>query len=351
MGRKKTILLLVLGIIFSNISFCQEKPKNIILLIGDGMGLAQVYAAYQKNNENLFIYSMPHVALSITTCADRKVTDSGAGGTAISTGKKTYYHAIGVNKDTIPQKTLLEYAKQKGKKTAILVSCDLTHATPACFISHVKDRDMQEDIAKYYLTENCDILLGGGLKRFTPNTRKDKENLIDSLKERGYEIVYNEKELNQAKSDKIAGFFADEHLPLVKDRGDIEQKFLDKTLEAFSKDTNGFFIMLEGSQIDMQAHDNHYDEMVEETLDFDACVRKAVEFAKKDGNTLVIVTADHETGGLTLPAKDNTFKPKYSTFGHTGVPIIIYSYGVGSEEFEGVMQNNETGEKLFDLIK
>jgi alkaline phosphatase len=337
--------------VFSNISFCQKKPKNIILLIGDGMGLAQVYSAYQKNNEKLFLYSLPHVALSITTCADRKVTDSGAGGTAISTGHKTYYHAIGVDKDTMPQQTLLEYAKQQGKKTAILVSCDLTHATPACFISHVKDRNLQEDIAKYYLNGNCDIFLGGGLKRFTAETRKDKENLIDSLKTKGYEVVYTEKELKKAKNDKIAGFFADEHLPLVKERKDIEQKFLDKTLEEFSKDKNGFFIMLEGSQIDMQAHDNHYDEMVDEVLDFDACVRKAVEFAKKDGNTLVVVTADHETGGLTLSAKDNGFEAKFSTDGHSGVPIIIYSYGVASQEFEGVMQNNETGEKLFKLMK
>ena len=347
---KKALSFLSL-IALSFFALAQSEVKNVILLIGDGMGLAQSYAAYLANDKSLSIYTMPYTGLSITSCADREVTDSGAGGTAIATGHKANYKAIGLDKNNISHPSLLKIAKQYGKSTAIVCSCDLTHATPAAFVANVKNRDLQEQIALSYLEEYCDIALGGGAERFTSKGRKDKLNLIDSLAKRGYAIVYSQDELSKCESEKIFGLFAEGHLPEASKRGGVMQQYMLKALEQLDKNPNGFFMMLEGSRIDMEAHLNKYDAMVEETLDFDRCVAIALDFAKRKGNTLVVVTADHETGGLTLPAKGSKTKDKWTTLNHTGVPVPIYSFGPGAENFTRVMQNTDIFFEIYKLMK
>ncbi len=347
---KKTLSFVSL-IALSFFALAQSEVKNVILLIGDGMGLAQSYAAYLANDKSLSMYTMPYTGLSITSCADREVTDSGAGGTAIATGHKANYKAIGLDKNNISHPSLLKIAKQYGKSTAIVCSCDLTHATPAAFVANVKNRDLQEQIALSYLEEYCDIALGGGAERFTSKGRKDKLNLIDSLAKRGYAIVYSEDELSKCESEKIFGLFAEGHLPEASKRGGVMQQYMLKALEQLDKNPNGFFMMLEGSRIDMEAHLNKYDAMVEETLDFDRCVAIALDFAKRKGNTLVVVTADHETGGLTLPAKGSKTQDKWTTLNHTGVPVPIYSFGPGAENFTRVMQNTDIFFEIYKLMK
>lgn len=347
---KKALSFLSL-IALSFFALAQSEVKNVILLIGDGMGLAQSYAAYLANDKSLSIYTMPYTGLSITSCADREVTDSGAGGTAIATGHKANYKAIGLDKNNISHPSLLKIAKQYGKSTAIVCSCDLTHATPAAFVANVKNRDLQEQIALSYLEEYCDIALGGGAERFTSKGRKDKLNLIDSLAKRGYAVVYSQDELSKCESEKIFGLFAEGHLPEASKRGGVMQQYMLKALEQLDKNPNGFFMMLEGSRIDMEAHLNKYDAMVEETLDFDRCVAIALDFAKRKGNTLVVVTADHETGGLTLPAKGSKTQDKWTTLNHTGVPVPIYSFGPGAENFTRVMQNTDIFFEIYKLMK
>lgn len=347
---KKALSFLSL-IALSFFALAQSEVKNVILLIGDGMGLAQSYAAYLANDKSLSMYTMPYTGLSITSCADREVTDSGAGGTAIATGHKANYKAIGLDKNNISHPSLLKIAKQYGKSTAIVCSCDLTHATPAAFVANVKNRDLQEQIALSYLEEYCDIALGGGAERFTSKGRKDKLNLIDSLAKRGYAIVYSQDELSKCESEKIFGLFAEGHLPEASKRGGVMQQYMLKALEQLDKNPNGFFMMLEGSRIDMEAHLNKYDAMVEETLDFDRCVAIALDFAKRKGNTLVVVTADHETGGLTLPAKGSKTQDKWTTLNHTGVPVPIYSFGPGAENFTRVMQNTDIFFEIYKLMK
>lgn len=347
---KKALSFLSL-IALSFFALAQSEVKNVILLIGDGMGLAQSYAAYLANDKSLSMYTMPYTGLSITSCADREVTDSGAGGTAIATGHKANYKAIGLDENNISHPSLLKIAKQYGKSTAIVCSCDLTHATPAAFVANVKNRDLQEQIALSYLEEYCDIALGGGAERFTSKGRKDKLNLIDSLAKRGYAVVYSEDELSKCESEKIFGLFAEGHLPEASKRGGVMQQNMLKALEQLDKNPNGFFMMLEGSRIDMEAHLNKYDAMVEETLDFDRCVAIALDFAKRKGNTLVVVTADHETGGLTLPAKGSKTQDKWTTLNHTGVPVPIYSFGPGAENFTRVMQNTDIFFEIYKLMK
>lgn len=347
----KKALSFVSLIALSFFALAQSEVKNVILLIGDGMGLAQSYAAYLANDKSLSMYTMPYTGLSITSCADREVTDSGAGGTAIATGHKANYKAIGLDENNISHPSLLKIAKQYGKSTAIVCSCDLTHATPAAFVANVKNRDLQEQIALSYLEEYCDIALGGGAERFTSKGRKDKLNLIDSLAKRGYAIVYSEDELSKCESEKIFGLFAEGHLPEASKRGGVMQQYMLKALEQLDKNPNGFFMMLEGSRIDMEAHLNKYDAMVEETLDFDRCVAIALDFAKRKGNTLVVVTADHETGGLTLPAKGSKTQDKWTTLNHTGVPVPIYSFGPGAENFTRVMQNTDIFFEIYKLME
>lgn len=347
---KKTLSFVSL-IALSFFALAQSEVKNVILLIGDGMGLAQSYAAYLANDKSLSMYTMPYTGLSVTSCADREVTDSGAGGTAIATGHKANYKAIGLDKNNISHPSLLKIAKQYGKSTAIVCSCDLTHATPAAFVANVKNRDLQEQIALSYLEEYCDIALGGGAERFTSKGRKDKLNLIDSLAKRGYAIVYSQDELSKCESEKIFGLFAEGHLPEASKRGGVMQQYMLKALEQLDKNPNGFFMMLEGSRIDMEAHLNKYDAMVEETLDFDRCVAIALDFAKRKGNTLVVVTADHETGGLTLPAKGSKTQDKWTTLNHTGVPVPIYSFGPGAKNFTRVMQNTDIFFEIYKLMK
>ena len=347
---KKALSFLSL-IALSFFALAQSEVKNVILLIGDGMGLAQSYAAYLANDKSLSMYTMPYTGLSITSCADREVTDSGAGGTAIATGHKANYKAIGLDKNNTSHPSLLKIAKQYGKSTAIVCSCDLTHATPAAFVANVKNRDLQEQIALSYLEEYCDIALGGGAERFTSKGRKDKLNLIDSLAKRGYAVVYSQDELSKCESEKIFGLFAEGHLPEASKRGGVMQQYMLKALEQLDKNPNGFFMMLEGSRIDMEAHLNKYDAMVEETLDFDRCVAIALDFAKRKGNTLVVVTADHETGGLTLPAKGSKTQDKWTTLNHTGVPVPIYSFGPGAENFTRVMQNTDIFFEIYKLMK
>ena len=347
----KRIFILFCIIFVSFFSFAQPKVKNVILLIGDGMGLTQSYAAYLHNGEKLCMYTFPYTGFSITSCADKKVTDSGAGGTALAIGHKANYQSIGLDESGNPHPSVLKYAKQLGKSTAIIVSCDLTHATPASFIANVENRNQQEEIALQYLQGHCDIAIGGGAAYFDAKSRKDKLNLQDSLRKQGYSVVYSEKDLYDCSNDKIFALLDRGHLPEAKKRGDILPKAMQKALDIVQDNENGFFMMIEGSKIDMEAHLNRYDAMIEEVLDFDRCVGIAAKFAETHPQTLVIVTADHETGGLTLPAKNNETKDKWTTLNHTGVPVPVYAFGSGAENFTGVMQNTDIAKKIFDLMK
>ena len=347
----KKIIFLFLGIFLLNIGIAQPKPKNVILLIGDGMGVAQTYAAYIANDKQLTMYTMPYVGLSITYCANKEVTDSGAGGTALAIGQKALYGSIGLDSLSNSHLSLLKIAKNQGKSTAIITSCDVTHATPASFVANVKDRNQQDEIALSFIKENIDIVIGGGKDRFVASKRKDKLNLIDSLTKKKYEIYSDLEQIKNTKSDRFYALLGEGHLDNAKKRGDVLPESLEKTLNTLSKNENGFFIMLEGSKIDMEAHLHKYNEMIDEVKDFDKCVEIALEFAKKNGETLIVVTADHETGGLTLPADNNLTKDEWTSWHHTAVPVPIFSYGVGAENFTGVMQNTDVFWKIYSLIK
>ena len=324
--------------------------KNVILMIGDGMGLAHVSAAMEAGDQPLAIERAQYTGLHKTSSASDEVTDSAAGATALATGTKTYNGAIGVGPDRAPLTSILEKAAVQGLSTGLVATYRITHATPASFIAHVPHRDMEEAVAADFLKTDITLFIGGGRAMF--EQRRDGRNLSDELRVKGYQIVYTQEELDGVASGKTVGLLADSHLPKIAEGRDREylSGATDKALEILSQNDKGFFVMIEGSMIDSGGHDNDIDYVVSETLDFDRAVARAFDFADAHPGTLVIVTADHETGGLTIPANGRGVEYLFGTGGHTAVPVPVYAYGTGAGNFSGIMENTDIPKKIEALL-
>ncbi len=337
------------------------KPKNIILMIGDGMGLAQVSAGKTYKGQ-LNLEKMKIIGLLTTHSCDKYVTDSAAGATAMSTGYKTKNVAIGIDCNGEKRETVLEYANKIGKSTGIVVVCAITHATPAAFVAHVPDRNMQIEIAEQIAKEaNADLYLGGGWGWFLPKSkggrRNDTLDLIEVMKKRGYVYISKPEDfynLDIKNVNKLLGLFAENHPPYSQDRKPTLAEMTKKAIEFLSRDKDGFFLMVEGSQIDWAGHDNNSDQILKEMADFDDAIGVALDFAQKDGNTLVIVTADHETGGYALvngSISERKVEGKFITESHTGIMVPVFAFGPGAEAFAGFGDNTLIGKKIFEYLK
>ena len=357
--RKPFPVLFFLLTFLQNAVFAQNiastPPKNIILLIGDGMGLTQISAGMYNHGNHLNLERFPVTGLIKTYSASNLVTDSGAGATAFACGVKTYNTAIGVGRDKKPCLTILEQAEQKGLATGLVATSSITHATPASFIAHVDDRADMEAIALDFLKTDLDFFVGGGLKYF--NQRKsDQRNLVAELQAKGYRIAnFQENKLAELRPDPAFpfGWFSAtgepdsvnagrDYLPVA---AKIAVNFLQKRSE------KGFFLMLEGSQIDWGGHAKDSSRVVSEMLDFDAAIGEILQFAEKDGETLVIITADHETGGLALLQGDDyqALELAFNTGGHTASLVPVFAYGPGAGLFGGVMENTDIYKKMASL--
>lgn len=331
--------------------FKGKKPENIILVIGDGMGASHIFAGLTANKGRLFLENFKSVGFSKTQSSDNYITDSAAGGTALSSGIKTYNGAIGVDVNRNAVKTILEEAEENGLATGLLSTSAITHATPASFIAHQAARSSYEDIAADFLKTDVDVFIGGGLDHFTK--RQDGRNLVEELKNNGYEVETEMKKVEKVKKGKLAGLVAGEHTGRISERGDMLPVATETALNILDKNKNGFFLMIEGSQIDWGGHSGNTIHIVEEMLDLDITLGKVLEFAAKDKKTLVIVTADHETGGMALTGGDmsvGSVKAEYPTGGHTAVMVPVFSYGPGADEFTGIMENTEIHAKMHKLL-
>lgn len=332
-------------------TFKAKKPKNVIMLIGDGMGVAHVFAGLTANGGHLFLENFKQVGFSKTQSSNNYITDSAAGGTALSSGYKTYNGAIGVNPDTIPQKTVLEMAEAKGLATGLVSTSAITHATPASYIAHQGSRGSYEDIAADFLKTDINVFIGGGYKHFAE--RKDKRDLTKELQAKGYQVLRNMDDIYKVKSGKLAGLTADEHNDVYPKRKMDLPLSTQTALNILAQNKKGFFIMIEGSQIDWGAHQNNTVYVVNEMLDFDRTVGKALEFASKDGETLIIVTADHETGGMALMdgnMKTGMVRAAFSSPEHTAVMVPVFAYGPGAEQFSGIQENIDIPKKIMNLL-
>ena len=326
-----------------------KQAKNIILLIGDGMGSSHVFAGITANKGETYFQQFNNNGFSRTASADKYKTDSAAGGTAISTGEKTNNGSVGVDVNDESVETILEIADKNGKATGMVTTSSITHATPAVFISHQPKRNMYEEIALDFLNTDIDVFIGGGKDNF--NKRKDGLNLLDSLRTKGYVVLDSETDIKEFSSNKLAGFIADGHPKGISERGDVLVSSTNKAIEILSKNKNGFFLMVEGSQIDWAAHGNNASQLLNEIADFDKAIGEALKFAEKDGNTLVIVTADHETGGFIVKDGNDKLgevKGVFSSKGHTATMVPVFAYGPGAAKFRGIYQNTEIFNKMLE---
>ena len=357
---KKIFFLVAVVFLTSTTVFYSKnnpKPKNIILLIGDGMGLSQVSASvlFSKNDQFKKFYT---VGLVNTCSADNLITDSAAGATAYATGYRTKNGMISIDEDGKSLQTIIELAEKKNMSTGIVVTCSLTNATPAAFLSHDGTRKDEYGIATQIVKSGVDVLLGAGTDFFLPKDlggkRDDNKNLVDSMKAIGYEFVASPNQLFDKLPDKkFLGLFGGYALQHASDRSYSLGQLTEKAIESLRKNKNGFFLMVEGSQIDWAADENDKDYLFNEINDFNSAIKAALQFAEKDKNTLVIVLADHDTGSLGISGKDTKTGPLdvvWATKKHTANLVGIFSYGIGAEGFNGILANFIVGRKLINYI-
>lgn len=334
-----------------------EQPLNVILMIGDGMGIAQVSTAFYFNDTISNFEQFNSIGFTKTSSSSHTITDSAAGATAMATGQQTYNRAIGVDKDSVSVPTILEQLDAKGYQTGLISLTSITHATPASFYAHVTDRDMHEDIAMDLTKGKVDFFAGGGWEYFTQ--REDGRNLITQMEESGYQI--DTLGLNPYNAEKKNGYLlAKTSMPSVIDgRDSYLQDATTLALNYFDSKEDPFFLMVEGSYIDWGGHEKNDQMMIEETIDFDKTIGVVLDYMKKNPNTLLVVTADHETGGAAV-GKYYDVDPKtakktedptkvqvyFITDQHTGELIPIFAKGKGEELFGGIYQNTQVYSKL-----
>ena len=333
-----------------------ETPTNIIFLIGDGMGTSQVSAAYFYGEEDTQpnFSRFPILGLINTTSGSDRITDSGAGATAFSIGQKSYNGAIGVDMQGEAVQTVNELLEAQGWQSGVISTSGITHATPASFYAHVAKRSQQYDIAISLVHSDISFFAGGGQKWFM--NRPDSLNYLDSLTHYGFSVGM--ESLGSADHSKRVGYLlANGGLPAKHEgRDDFLPNATAEALEYFAKSDKPFFLMVEGSQIDWGGHENNGDYVIQEVLDFDKAIGVALDYAEKHGNTLVVVTADHETGGFSLSGDGKSMSgygeisPTFSTGGHTASLIPVFAYGPGANYFGGVYENTAIFSKFFEAL-
>ncbi|WP_226085152.1 alkaline phosphatase [Mesobacillus sp. S13] len=289
--------------------------KNVIFLVGDGMGVSYTSAyRYLKDNpitpeaeKTEFDKYLVGNQMTYPEDPEQNVTDSASAATAMSAGIKTYNNAIAVDNDGSEVKTVLEAAKENGKATGLVATSEITHATPASFGAHDETRKNMNGIADDYFDElvngehKIDVMLGGGLSNFE---RADR-NLAKDFQKDGYSYVTNKQELLNNTNEKVLGLFAPGGMDKMIDRSEETPSLEEMTksaIQRLNKDKDGFFLMVEGSQVDWAGHDNDIVAAMSEMEDFEKAYKAAIEFAKKDKHTLVVATADHSTGGYSIGA-------------------------------------------------
>lgn len=328
-----------------------KAPLNVILMIGDGMGLAHLSTAMYANGGELTITNLKTCGWVRTQSATDFTTDSAASGTAYATGSKTHNGAIGVDVNDKPLANLPEKLAKDGIISGVVTTDAMDGATPSSFFAHQPSRKMSDEIWADLPYSKLIFFAGGSKEKFESLDYETK----DAIEKHYY--VTEELDKRSMKAKRV-GYLPpkSETASMSKGRGD----FLPATtayaidfLESRTADGKGFFLMVEGARIDKSSHDNDYPSMVKEVLDFDKAVEVAIRFAEKNGRTLVIISADHETGALSLrsgkPA-EGEMKGAFSSGGHTGIPVPLFAYGPGSQYFMGVQENSDVSTKIENLM-
>lgn len=338
----------------------RQKPLNLILFIGDGMGVAHVYAAMTVSGNEMTFPFFPVTGFSITHSLNSYSTDSAAGGTAIATGEKTNNRMISVRPDSTVLITLIEHARASGKSTGIVCTSSLTDATPAAFAAHVPLRYDYRGIAAWYVSGAAEVFIGGGRKYFeadadSAGSYNRSEDVVSMLSYAGYEVTYDLESFMSSEATRIAGLMSQDDMPRLFEGRDPQYlaRATGKAIEVLSKNRKGFVLMVEGSEIDDAGHSNNTKMVTDEILDMDRAVAVAYDFARKNGRTLIVVTADHETGGMSITGGDKNRREVTGAFsftGHSGVMVPVFAYGPGAQAFAGVQDNTDLFHDFYSLL-
>lgn len=332
----------------------ERAPKNVILIVGDGMGVAQVYASVvAERGDNSAFLRFPYTGFSRTYSLNKYRTDSSAGGTALTTGRKVDNYHVNWGPDSTRYQTIFDDAVAHGLSTGFVVTSDVLDATPASTYGHVPYRKMYDTLSLQLAQCAHTVMVGGGYKYFLPENRKDGFAPLDTLAARGYTVVRSLDTLLAFNGQRVVGLLYDGDPLTEPQRGDVLRPASMKAIEMLSRNAKGFTMMIEGSQIDWACHNNDSAYLRAELADFEVMLHAVLDWAEQDGNTLVVVTADHETGGLTLPDGDieqglNT--PRFHWGSHTGCMVPVFAFGPGAECFSGIQQNADIPEKIRTLM-
>jgi alkaline phosphatase len=376
---KKTTLLTLFVALALTASAAQPRVKNVIYLIGDGMGFGSVSALLLSQNEKTGFEYAPVIGLSETCSANNHVTDSPAGGTALATGTRTCNGYLGVDPEGKQLTSILRKAQTMGKRTGIVVNTVLTEATPAAFYGGVKSRSESLRLAEQFVESGVDVAIGSGLSVFVG--RPDSVDLTAELINRGYDVYLDWGATARSTADRFVSILpmSDVHRrnkssnktagaadgaevclaaklaadngeePTSADPTEYLTRAVEKALGTLERtaDRNGYFLMIESAIIDGYGHNNDSEGMVEEMREFDRTLQMLVKYVESHPETLLVVTADHETGGTGVSYRSHEVgeeKPiilSFSTKGHTGTVVPIFAYGAGAEEFGAIMKNIE----------
>lgn len=361
---KRIALLLMLLPLISNAQWgrtSKQQPKepevrNIIFVVGDGMGVAQVYTSVvaQRGDNSAFL-RFPYTGFSRTYSHNRYTTDSGAGGSALMTGHKVDNYHIALGPDGVQYPSFLTTAKLLyNKAVGFVVTSSVLDATPASTYAHVTNRKLFDSISMQMAQCGFDVMVGGDLSYFKPENRHDGLAPLDTLKARGYAMAYNPMDLMALKGRRICGLLSPSNPPKAMDRGRWLTMGTMKAIETLNVSDNGFVLMVEGSQIDWACHNNDSTYLLAELADFEDMLACVLDFAERDGHTLVVVTADHETGGLSLLDGDivgGQSRLSWASNNHSGLMVPVFAYGPGAQNFTGIMQNVDFYNKFLKLLQ
>lgn len=327
----------------------EVKPiKNVILLIGDGMAMNQINIA-ETVNKGLTMFKMKNIGFQLNSPLDSYTSDSAAGGSALATGKKHNNRHISMDADGTVNLSLTDYANAKGLSTGVITLGNIADATPAAFFGHSTERDSSDLLTRYLLDKNLTVIAGGGTDVFTK--REDGLTIADF--EKKYDFIYSTKEIDAVKAPVLC---VDNMMDLAATPETISllADATRRTINQLTKASNkGFFLMVEGAKIDYAGHSNSLAGCVSETLSFDLTVAEALKFADTNGETLVIVTADHETGGLVLVDGDRDkglVTARYTTDDHSPALPVVFAYGPGAQNFRGIYWNYDIAIKIKELL-
>ena len=327
-----------------------EIPQNLIFIIGDGMGVPQVYASVvaQRENNSAFL-RFPYSGFSRTYSRNHYRTDSAAGGTALTTGKKVDNYHVNWGPDSARYNTIFDDAVKAGMSTGFVVTSNVLDATPASTYGHVPYRKMYDTLSLQMAQCAHSVMIGGGRSNFIPANRKDGLAPLDTLHRRGYMVTYDIDTMDAYAGDRMVALLFEGDPLTAPARGDMLTRGAKKAISMLGRNKEGFALMIEGSQIDWACHNNDTAYLRAELADFESMLNAVLDFAERDGHTLVVVTADHETGGVTLPSGDidkGTNEVRFLWGSHTGVMVPVFAYGPGANYFSGIQENVDIPAKI-----